>query len=64
MHFYHIPREGGTVVFGKVKTDKIFDGVRFCLWELLHTTSSPSTKGSKQFMYKEMTLLNNVEEIL
>ena len=53
----------GTVVFEKGKTDEIFNGVRFCLWRLLHTMSSPTTKAVNDSHMNNMILLNNVEEV-
>ena len=50
--------KSGTVIFEKVK-------IRFCLWELLHTIEFSYNEGSKRFIYffKNMTLLNNVEQV-
>ena len=57
--------ENGTIVFEKVKTDGIFNGIWFCLWELLHIIEFSYNKGSNRFIHiNNMTLLNNVEEIL
>ena len=36
-----------TVVLEKVKTDGIFNGVRFCVWELLRIIELSCNKGSK-----------------
>ena len=46
-------------LFEKIKTDGIFNGVGFCLWELLHTMSSPTTKAVNDSYINNMTL-NNV----
>ena len=40
--------KSGTVVIEKVKTDGIFNVIRFCLWELLHTIELSYNKGSEQ----------------
>ena len=60
--FYHIPKEDGTVVFEKVKTDGIFNRNGFCLWELLRTMNSPTTKAVNDSYMNSMTL-NNVEKV-
>ena len=49
--------------FEKEKTDGILNGVRFCLWELLHIIDFSYNKGNKRFIIN-VTLLNNVEKVL